>query len=179
MKQNRAPSPSCASPISGEPTIRIRIGIGVHWRWTVQRKKLNSEGPIIPTQYVTSLVPSHDQQSNPAAHKIQPNQIKHQVIANKENREQKANLDPSISAQPSPSCISSSPNPYHKRESAVTTSNHKGTLIQRTMELLPYKSDIPDPMNPCDRAWETDLVPFAQVPDQIQTCNQLAEADTK
>jgi hypothetical protein len=30
MQQNRAPSPSCASPISGEPTIHFRIGIGVH-----------------------------------------------------------------------------------------------------------------------------------------------------
>jgi hypothetical protein len=77
MKQNRAPSPSCASPISGEPTIHFRIG--VH---SIE-KEIKSEGLIIPTQSVTSLGPSHYQQSNPAAHKFQRDHIsthKHRAI---------------------------------------------------------------------------------------------------
>jgi hypothetical protein len=150
MKQNRASSLSCASPISGEPTIHFRIGIRVHWI-EKEIKFRRTDYPNVICNFSSSIPWSAIQSSSSQVPTISN---KHRVITNKDNHEQKANLNRSFHVITTITFAVEGIGNWPSQVPIVVGSSSSGpdTVLQPT-RWCRHK------MNLSDHPWNTNLAP--------------------
>jgi len=150
----------------------IRRTNNPHKNWNCCTLKLNCTGKDDYNTTSTFWDPSHAHQSNPApAHMIQPNKIKHWAKGhtNKDNHKQNRKSPPSDSYLHNHHPLAPQVVQTHttRKNQLLQPRINTGPLIQRKTGLSPTEKStrvkVPmqishhDPMNQCDREWETDL----------------------